>query len=78
MFKNPVMVFDNEPRNKDICKIMALSISKGHRVVIWPDDMKEKDINDMVGSGKDAISLMIDNIYSGLEAGARFTFWRKA
>jgi len=78
MFKNPVMVFDNEPRNKDICKIMALSISKGHRVVIWPDDMKEKDINDIVGSGKDAFSLMIDNIYSGLTAQAKFAFWRKA
>lgn len=78
MFKNPVMVFDNEPRNKDICKIMALSLSKGHRIVIWPDDMKEKDINDIVGSGKDACSIMMDNIHSGLTAQAKFAFWRKA
>lgn len=78
MFKNPVMVFDNEPRNKDICKIMAKSIAEGKRIVIWPDSLTFKDINSIIIEGLDAVSLVIDNIYSGLEAGARFAFWRKA
>lgn len=78
MFANPVMVFDNEPRNKDICKIMAKSISEGKRIVIWPDYLTKKDINDMILEGLDPFSIIIDNIYSGLEAGAKLAFWRKA
>lgn len=77
LFKTPVMVFDNEPRNKDICRIMAKTISEGKRIVIWPDWLTKKDINDIILEGIDAFSLIVENIYSGLEAGAKFAFWRR-
>ena len=46
----------------------------------WPDDIKEKDINDMVISGKtkDEIQTIIkNNTYQGNMAKIRFTTWRK-
>ena len=75
---NPVFVFDNEPRNKEICKTMAKLLSSGKRFVIWPDSLREKDINDMILAGKDPEKIIKENTYEGLEAGARFAFWRKA
>jgi hypothetical protein len=77
LFPNPIFVYDNEPRNKDICKSMAKLLSNGNKIVIWPDWLKEKDINDMVLAGKDPEKLIRENTFSGLEAGAKFAFWRK-
>ena len=48
--------------------------------MLWPDDVKEKDINDMVISGKtkDEIQTIIkNNTYQGNMAKIRFTTWRK-
>jgi hypothetical protein len=75
---NPVFVFDNEPRNKEVCKTMAKLLSSGKRFVIWPDSLREKDINDMILAGKDPEKIIKENTYEGLEAGARFAFWRKS
>ena len=46
-----IIIFDNEPRNKEICKQIEKAISQGRNVVIWPDTVKEKDINDMILAG---------------------------
>ena len=45
--KDAVFVFDNEKRNPEIVKRMAKVIDKGYEVVIWPDHLIEKDLNDM-------------------------------
>ena len=44
-------IYDNEPRNREIIKHMYSVIDKGYSLVIWPDDLKHKDINDMIISG---------------------------
>ena len=75
---NPIFVFDNEPRNKEICRGMAKAMSKENKIVIWPDSLSEKDINDMVLAGKDPEKIIRENTYEGLEAGARLAFWRKS
>ena len=75
---NPIFVFDNEPRNKEICRGMAKAMSKENKIVIWPDSLSEKDINDMVLIGKDPEKIIRENTYEGLEAGARLAFWRKS
>lgn len=75
-----ILIFDNEPRNKEIVKLMKDAIMLGHDVVIWPDVLKEKDINEMVMSGisSDEIEAIISkNTFSGLEAQAKFVFWKK-
>ncbi|NBV40548.1 hypothetical protein EBR77_01775, partial [bacterium] len=37
------LVFDNEPRNKEICKMIERAIHFNQPVVIWPDTIKGKD-----------------------------------
>ena len=74
---NPVWVYDNEPRSKEIVKRISDNINRGEKVVIWPSHIHEKDINDMVLSGHDVQSLVENNVYDGLEANLKFTTWKK-
>jgi transcription elongation factor Elf1 len=74
---NPVYVYDNEPRNREITNRISKTIDAGHSVVIWPDSIDDKDINDMVMSGLDVQSVIESNTYSGLEAKLKFTTWKK-
>ena len=74
---NPVWIYDNEPRSREITNRISKTIDAGHSVVIWPSDIDDKDINDMVMSGKDVQSVIESNIYSGLEAKLKFTTWKK-
>ena len=74
---DPVWVYDNEPRNREILSRISRVIEMGHKVIIWPSTIKEKDINDMVLSGLDVQSVIESNTYSGLEAKLKFTTWKK-
>jgi len=74
---NPVWIYDNEPRNREIIARIKRTIDTNQRVVIWPSDIEEKDINDMVMSGLDVRSVVESNTYQGLEATLKFTTWKK-
>ena len=74
---DPVWVYDNEPRNREILSRISRVIEMGQKVIIWPSTIKEKDINDMVLSGLDVQSVIESNTYSGLEAKLKFTTWKK-
>tara|TARA_B100000212_G_scaffold332997_1_gene301862 strand:- start:26 stop:931 length:906 start_codon:yes stop_codon:yes gene_type:complete len=74
---DPVWIYDNEPRNNEIVKRISNTISKGDKVVIWPSDINEKDINDMVLSGHNVQELVESNIYNGLEANLKFNIWKR-
>tara|TARA_R100000322_G_C5367682_1_gene172601 strand:+ start:31 stop:300 length:270 start_codon:yes stop_codon:yes gene_type:complete len=74
---NPVWIYDNEPRNREIVNRIRKTIESGDSIVIWPSNIVEKDINDMVVSGHDIQSLIESNIYSGLEALVKFNTWKK-
>ena len=74
---NPVWIYDNEPRNREILSRISRVIEIGQKVVIWPSTIKEKDINDMILSGLDVQSVIESNTYSGLEAKLKFTTWKK-
>jgi hypothetical protein len=71
------MVYDNEKRNKEMVARLEKSIEMKFPVVIWPKDLKEKDINDIVLSGQDVESMLKLNTYQGLEAKLKFTNWKK-
>ena len=45
---NPVWIYDNEPRNREIVNRIDRTIDNGNSIVIWPNNIIEKDINDMV------------------------------
>ena len=74
---DPVWIYDNEPRNREILSRISRVIEMGQKVVIWPSTIKEKDINDMVLSGLDVQSVIESNTYSGLEAKLKFITWKK-
>ena len=75
-----VLIFDNEPRNKEIVKLMQESIKSNHNIVIWPNTIQAKDVNEMVMSGisvDEIESIISSNTFSGLEAQTKFVFWKK-
>ena len=74
---NHVYVFDNEPRNKQICDRISSAIDRGDPVVIWPTNLIQKDLNDMVLAGHDIRLLVESNTYQGLEAKVKFTEWKR-
>lgn len=81
LFSNTVLVFDNEPRNRELCKTMQKAIERGATVVIWETTNRNKDINDMILKGRRSIESVMKeinkNTCSGLEAMLRFGDWRK-
>ena len=72
-----IWVLDNEPRNREIVTRISKLIDRGHKVVIWPSNITEKDINDMVLAGHDVQSIVELNTYDGLEANLKFTTWKR-
>jgi len=74
---NPVWVYDNEPRSKEITTRISKTIAEGGSVVIWPSNIHEKDINDMVLAGHDVQSIVESNVYHGLKAKLQFNTWKR-
>lgn len=72
-----VVVYDNEPRNVDTIAKIDKAIEQGYNVVIWPDDINQKDINDMVIAGYDVEYILRRNIFKGLQAKLRMIEWKK-
>ena len=75
-----VLVFDNEPRNKEIVKKINLAIENHFNVVIWPEYIDFKDINEMVlnGFSPDEIQDIIsNNTFVNLRAKMEFVNWKK-
>lgn len=80
LLTNATIVIDNEPRNKDIVKQLAKYIDLGYNVVMYPDSVTEKDVNDMIMSGKtpdEILNIINTNTFSGMAAKMRFATWRK-
>ncbi len=80
-FENSEMTYilDNEPRNRQICAYIEKLIELGRDVCIWPEDIEEKDINDMAYklSTRKIQKIIDDNTVNGLEAKLKFRQWRK-
>lgn len=77
---NIVLVWDNEPRNKEIVRQLELAIKNGHQVVIWSENIRGKDINEMILNGhiiNEIEMIMKNNTYSGISAELVFSKWRK-
>jgi hypothetical protein len=78
--KNIVIVYDNEPRSKDTIKKLDKAIMQGYNIVIWPDNLEHKDINDMVLAGMSSefiTHILKTNTYRDLAAKLALTKWSK-
>ena len=73
-------IFDNEPRNKEIVNRMYKVIEKNYNIVIWPDDIQLKDVNDMIMNGtspSEVEDIISKNTYNKLAALTKLTHWKK-
>jgi transcription elongation factor Elf1 len=74
------LIFDNEPRNFQIVKSMIRSLQDGWKIVVWPNSITCKDINDMVlTSIRDArlVEIINTNTYSGQRGEWEVKSWKK-
>ena len=71
-----VFIFDNEPRNPDIIKMMKTVLIMERRLVILPRSLP-KDINDMVLKGHNVEQIVRTNIVSGITGNLKLQEWRR-
>ena len=76
-WSNYIWVFDNEPRNREIVNRISKTIDRGDQVVIWPPNIEQKDVNDMILRGHNVMNVLESNTYSGLKAKIKFNYWKK-
>lgn len=78
--KRLIYVLDNEPRNKEVVNTI-LQIAKEDAIVcVWPDNIKYKDINEMILNGytpNELKNIIMNNIFQGVEAIFKISTWRK-
>jgi len=78
--KNLIFVLDNEPRNKQVTEIMLQIVKEGYKICIWPKNIIEKDINEMIMHGykqQELKSIILKNSYDNLEATFLINIWRQ-
>ena len=72
------IIYDNEPRNKEIVKMYGEAIDDGYNVVIWPTSPdKKEDINDLILAGKNPAKIIEKRTFKGLSAKLEFLKWKK-
>ena len=72
-----IYVFDNQPRNEQVCKQIKKAIDMGKTVCIFPNTLLAKDINDMAKMGYDVNHIVRNNCYNNGEARIHLSFWEK-
>ena len=81
LLTNATLVMDNEPRSKEITKLLEKNIKLGYSVCMFPEHIEQKDINDMIVKGgmtpKEILETINTNTFSGIEATLRFSTWKK-
>ena len=78
--ENLVYVYDNEPRNIQLLQQIEKTINRNRKVVVWPNNIKEKDINDMVLAGtkpNKILSFVDQNTFQGPRAMIEYGKWKK-
>lgn len=75
--ENAIIVFDNEPRNKQIHDKMLKVLKQGFKVCVWPEHIMQKDVNEMVLAGVTDIDKIIkDNTFKGLSGELKLNKWK--
>lgn len=72
-----VVAFDNEPRSPQTVNKMKKYLGNGYNIVIWPDNLKQKDINDMVMSNINVEKIIHENTYSGVQGEIKLNSWKR-
>ena len=78
--RDVVFCLDNEPRSIEIVNMMRSLIAKEHKVFIPDNRLEQKDINEMILSGKtieNILDYIDENTYGGILAQAAMSQWEK-
>lgn len=78
--ENAVLIFDNQPRNKQVIAQMEKMISYGYKMVIWPATWNYKDINEAIISGltsEDVQTILNSNTHKDLSLKLAIRQWKK-
>lgn len=73
-------IFDNEPRNKEIVNRMYNVVEKDFNIVIWPEEIQSKDVNEMIMKGmsmSELSDIISNNTFSKLEALTKLSLYKK-
>lgn len=74
------IVYDNEPRKPETVAKIEKAIREGFSVVIWPTDIEEKDINELILSGRtseEIEDMLLTHSFSGISAEFELKRWRR-
>ena len=72
-----IWVFDNEPRNREIITRIEKLINRGDKVVIWPSNIQEKDVNEMILAKHNIRTILESSTHSELTAKLKLNLWKK-
>lgn len=75
-----ILVYDYQPRNKEVVKIIGKAIDQGFTVSLLPEDFPGKDINEAIENGltsEQIHSIIMNNKCSGAKAKLIFSKWKK-
>lgn len=76
--KDPVVVYDNEPRSPHTIAKMRRAAELDYRVCVWPRSLEHKDLNDMRRAGMspdDVVRLVLASTKRGQAALADLALW---
>jgi hypothetical protein len=79
IFRDFLLIFDNEPKNKAIVDLMKKAADSEKPICVWPESIQEKDVNDMVLAGRtpESIKEIIDtHTYKGLSSRIAINEWK--
>lgn len=75
------LVFDNEPRSKEILKLMSECIELGYNICIHSNILESKDINDMIKKGEltqeGVMCYLQERTFKNLQAKLLFQDWKQ-
>lgn len=77
-----IFCYDNEPRNKEMCRRIDKVLRAGFRVCLMPNKLKKhgKDINDLIMAGmskEEICGIIKDNVVEGKFGLVKFRLWKK-
>jgi hypothetical protein len=75
-----VLIFDNQPRNKQVVKRVESFVQRGYSMVIWNSSWEYKDINDAILSGLSGSAvehILNKSTFKGLALKLAIRDWKK-
>lgn len=78
--KRPVVVYDNDRRNREVVRNVERAIDTGYEVVIWPNRFRWKDCNEAIQDGihpDDLLKTLEQNTFSGPRAKLALSSWKR-